>query len=221
MQTEKIFYTAFLAGIILLFLTPFVLAQSDVTEQEFRDAILGKSQQDLQKLDVNNDGKVDVADLVHCIKSGMCSGEPASLTGEHVGILLRDNAVLIEGQSEVYGQIPFALKITGESPLKGEIDNRSDSELGHYSLYFPNKQIPITFLNGAEEFSFEFTTANSKLAPGTELSRSITFKGEFSDTGTRVLAGTYEESIAGFKDNRGADIPITLTGTFMIVLSAY
>ncbi len=76
MQTEKIFYTvqktALLAGVILIFLTPFVLAQV-VTEQDLRDAILKNggnfSEEQLKEMDQNNDGKLDVSDIVNLLKS--------------------------------------------------------------------------------------------------------------------------------------------------------
>ncbi len=197
------------------------LAQSDiVTEQNLKNAILGIGTftiEELQALDVNNDSKVDVADLI-CF---LDNPAPPSLTGEHVGIFFRDNANLFADQGEVLGQLPFALHIKSESPLEGEIDNSSAGDMGHYSLYFPDDLIPVTFTGYDEtgmEFEFQFETLSPNLAPDSTLVRKMVFKGSFSEN-RRVLAGTYEEFISGFKDNRGADIPITLTGKFVLVFS--
>jgi hypothetical protein len=174
-------------------------------------------------MDVNGDGRVDVADMVYCLESGICgTPPPPPMIGEHVGILFRDNADLIDGQSEVLGQMPFALNITAENPLTGEIDNRSDSDLGHYSLYFPSGVFPVTFTSGAENelnFEVQFTTSGSNLSPDSDLTRKIVFDGEFADLTKRVLTGTYTETVSGFKDNQGGDLPVTLTGKFVLVFS--
>lgn len=116
--------------------------------------------------------------------------------------------------------MPFALKITNESPLQGEIDNRSDSDLGHYSLYFPKGLFPVTFSKDTDtemDFELEFTTSSSNLSPENLLTRKMEFEGEFSDESKRVLSGIYTETISGFKDNRGDDIPVTLTGKFVLI----
>jgi len=234
MQIRKLIATGKNCIAILFFGVPlcFVLlsffippAQSaEVSEQNIRDAVLGRAtftQEELQELDLNKDSQIDVADLVYFVTHDMPNSELSSLVGLHVGILFRDNASLIDGQGEVFGQMPFALSITSEAPPEGEIDNRSESDLGYYSLYFPKSLIPVTFMAAGEnelKFRIEFKTSSSNLSPDSELSREMVFEGEFSDSGRRILSGTYEESVAGFKDNLGNDIPITLTGKFLLVL---
>lgn len=207
----KQIYLALSFMMLASFMAP-ASAQAEVTWQDIRDAILGNKTA-TQEMDVNEDGKVDVADLVYF------DPEPIPLIGEHIGILFRDNANIIEGQTGVIGQMPFALKIISEDPLQGEIDNQSD-EMGHYSLYFPKGIFPVTFSKHTEteiDFQVSFTTSSSNLSPEADLTRKIAFDGEFTDSGKRVLAGTYTETIAGFKDNQGDDIPITLTGKFILI----
>ena len=116
------------------------------------------------------------------------------------------------------GQTPFVLNITNASPLQGVLDNTSGDVNKAYSLYFPNQSIPITFLDGIQQFKLTFKTLSSNLAPNIELKRTMTFTGVFLKSDKRVLTGTYTEDISGFKDNRGNDIPIILTGKFKLVL---
>ncbi|MCP4110441.1 MAG: hypothetical protein GY749_33795 [Desulfobacteraceae bacterium] len=230
---------AILSGIFLVIVLPAnVLAQSGiVTEQDIKDAILERrlfTDAELQAMDMNSDGKVDVADLVWFLDDYEVI---PSLTGEHIGIFYRDNANMIEGQSEVFGQIPFALRITSEDPLEGEIDNRDKkdtgevNELGHYSLYFPKALIPVEIevVEDGLNFEFEFKTSCSNLSPDNDLTRKMVFRGSFlkpdesnarSKSNPRLLAGTYEESVSGFKGNRGEDIPITLTGKFLLIFGS-
>lgn len=222
MKEQVIRKMARAAGWMLIF--AFIISPAfaqTFTEQNLRDAILARktfSNTELQAMDFNKDGRLDTADLVNCIKNGNCNQTaPVSIVGEHVGIMLRDGGKLIEGQTGIYGQMPLALNITSESPLKGEIDNRPDSQLGHYSLYFPNELIPVTFLGDVKNFTIEFKTASSNLAPDSELTRTITFTGDFLDSDKRILGGTYEETVAGFKDNQGNDIPVKMTGKFTLV----
>jgi len=199
----------------------FVQSGWSLTQQELRDAILEKIPAS-SEMDVNEDGKVDVADLVRFISSdgSLCNG----LTGEHIGTFYRDGGNLIQGRSAATGQISFALKITNNSPLTGEINNLSDSNnpMGHYSLYFPAEKIPVTLTQPDESrlnFEFDFITRGSNLSPDNPLNRHIKFSGQFTDESRRVLSGTYEESISGFQDNQGKEIPITLKGSFMMVLA--
>lgn len=189
-----------------------------ITEFDLRNAILGRTAAS-SGMDQNNDNQLDVADLIKFIteNGSGCEG----LTGEHVGTFYRDGGNLIEGRDKTTGQINFALKITSESPLTGEIDNRSTSEMGHYSLYFPSQRIPVTLRQPSDnrlEFEFNFTTASSNLSPNAPLNRHMKFSGEFSDAKRRVISGTYEEEISGFKNNQGDEIPVHLTGSFMMVL---
>ena len=213
----KQIYLALSFMILASFMAP-ASSQAEVTWQDIRDAILEKrtfTTQELQDMDVNGDNQVDVADLVYF------KPDPVTLIGEHIGILFRDNANIIEGQSGVIGQMPFALEITSEDPLQGEIDNQSD-EMGHYSLYFPKGIFPVIFSKHTEtemDFQVTFTTTSSNLSPDADLKRKIAFDGEFTDSGKRVLTGTYTETISGFKDNQGDDIPITLTGKFILILT--
>jgi len=207
----------FLFVVFLLF--PFVPATAQSLEwQDIRDAVLGRNKSATQEMDLNKDSKVDVADVIKCLNDNPIP--TASMVGEHVGLLFRDIGKLMDGQTEAAGQLPFALNITGENPLTGEIDNRSDNDLGHYSLYFPSGVFPVTFKSGAENelnFEVQFTTSNSNLSPDSDLTRKIVFDGEFSDLSKRVLSGTYTENVSGFKDNQGNDIPVTLTGKFVLV----
>ncbi len=190
------------------------------TEPDLRDAILEKIPA-TSDMDLNEDGKVDVADLVKFISGdgSLCNG----LTGEHIGTFYRDGGNLIQGRSSATGQISFALKITGDSPLAGEINNLPDPDnpMGHYSLYFPADRIPVTLHQSDEnslEFEFDFITGGSNLSPDNPLNRSMKFNGRFTDADKRVLSGTYEESVSGFQDNQGNEIPINLKGSFMMVL---
>lgn len=55
---------------LILFSNPLAIAQAQgVTEQEIRDAILGRTELDLDRMDTNEDGKVDAADLVNFLRS--------------------------------------------------------------------------------------------------------------------------------------------------------
>ena len=55
---------------LILFSNPLAIAQSQgVTEQEIRDAVLDRIEEDLDTMDLNEDGKVDVADLVNFLRS--------------------------------------------------------------------------------------------------------------------------------------------------------
>lgn len=211
---KKIVVILFVAFLI------FPMSAKALDLQDIQDAVLG-NKPPTEEMDVNKDKKVDIADMVYCLESGLCEPPPvSSVLGEHVGTLFRDIRTLMDGQTEAVGQMPFALNITDEEPLTGEIDNRSSSEFGHYSLYFPSGVFPVTFKTGAENelnFEVEFTTSNSNLSPDNELTRRIVFDGEFSDAAKRLLTGTYTETVSGFKDNQENDIPITLTGKFVLV----
>ena len=200
------------------------MAQTHATEEEIRDAILGRASKDIHTMDVNRDGKIDVADLIYLLQYiDVPPAPPASLIGEHIGTFFREQGKLLADQSGASGQLPFALTITGEAPLQGHIDNTDspDNPLGHYSLYFPKERLPVVFTETGENqlsFAVEFIVADSTLAPESELTRSMIFSGEW-DESRRILGGSYEETISGFKDNRGYDIPIELTGKFMLVVT--
>jgi len=212
----------------LLFKLGCVLAMSlllvqpgwSLTEPDLRDAILEKIPA-TSDMDLNEDGKVDVADLVKFISGteSLCN----SLAGEHIGTFYRDGGKLIQGRSASTGQISFALKITGDSSLTGEINNQPDPDnpMGYYSLYFPADRIPVTLRQPDEnslEFEFDFITGGSNLSPDNPLNRNMKFSGQFTDADKRVLSGTYEESVSGFQDNQGNEIPISFKGSFMMVL---
>jgi len=80
----------------------------------------------------------------------------------------------------------------------------------------------VSFISDAQNdlsFEIEFETYSENLAPEGYLTRKLTFRGTFADEKKRVLNGTYEESISGFKDNQGNDIPIILTGNFLMIFS--
>ena len=199
-----------------------LLTHAAVTGQEIRDAILGNktfTQQKLETMDLNSDGNIDVTDLIYYFLN------PASLVGEHFGVMYRNNADLVAGQGEVFGQIPFALSISDESPLVGAIDNTPESDSGYSSLYFPKELIPVTFTADPDDdlkFTVDFETYSPNLSPDTpdkKLGRSITFAGSFQDEDRRVLSGTYTETILGFKDNQNKDIGIVLTGKFVLVFN--
>ena len=67
-RTRTITWVRVLTLIVALLLSSdrLTIAQSDsVTEQEIRDAVLDKIDEDLDTMDLNEDGKVDVADAVH------------------------------------------------------------------------------------------------------------------------------------------------------------
>ncbi len=189
-----------------------------VTESDLRDAILEKTPA-AAEMDVNGDGRVDVADLVRLLKGSSLTCN--SLIGEHIGTFYREGGELIRGRNSTGGQISFALKITDDSPLTAEIDNLPDSVLGHYSLYFPAEKIPVTVHQPNEnslEFEFSFTTASSELSPDTPLNRHMKFSGSFTDENRRILSGTYQESVSGFMDNQGKEIPVNFNGSFTMVL---
>lgn len=186
-----------------------------VTESEIRDAILGKTEQDFNTMDLNEDGKVDVADVVYLKRHPFEFGIPV---GEHAGTMYRDNGDLIAGMRSNFGQIPFVLKITNDSPLEGEIDNSQSNN----SLYFSQEKLPVFFVDHVAEdlnASVTFETIATNLAPDGVLTRSVTFWGTFDDPEHRLMSGTYEEQIMGFKDNRGNDIEIKLTGKFTLVFN--
>lgn len=78
MLSEKTCYTvqktALLAGVFLIIATSFVRAQTAVvTEQNLREAILKNggnfSEEQLKEMDINNDGKLDVSDIVNLTPS--------------------------------------------------------------------------------------------------------------------------------------------------------
>ena len=197
-----------------------------INERNLRNAILGKtwfSDTDLDQLDLNDDSVINVSDLVYYLFNRK---NFISFVGEHVGTLWRDNADYAEGQSKYNGQIPFCLRITNDSPQEGYIDNLSDSGndySGYYSLYFPKQALPVTFLIPEEtddlKFEIQFHTSASNIAPQSDLERRMIFSGKFLNGNSNMLSGNYQEQISGFKDNYGEDIPITLTGKFMLIFS--
>jgi len=200
---------------ISLFLCGVIAHAEDITERLILDAILGKTPADLNTMDLNKDGKVDAADLVYFKNHG--SGLHP-LLGEHVGTMYRDNAALLEGARSSIGQIPFVLQITNDSPLAGQIDNSQSNG----SLYFPKQRLQVTFKNNPSkdlDFTLTFETVNPNVAPDGTLARTITFSGSFADPEKRLMSGTYIEEIVGFKDSRGSNIAITLTGQFTLVLN--
>lgn len=177
----------------------------------------------LAGVDYTGDNQVGLEDAVYVLRmiAEMGGNEPGSIVGDHAGIFFRDGGDMVQGQSGVFGQMPFALTITSESPLEGVIDNveSPENELGYYSLYFPEDTINVTFLNAGENemaFEIQFTTDSPNLSPDSALDRTMTFEGQFSED-KRVLSGTYSETISGFKDNQGNDIPINLTGKFALM----
>ena len=186
-----------------------------VTESEIRDAILGRTEPDLNTMDLNEDGKVDVGDIV-CLKKHPFEFDIP--VGEHVGTMYRDNGDLIAGIRGNFGQIPFVIKITNDSPLEGEIDNSQSNN----SLYFSQEKLPVNFVDDVAvdlHASVTFETIAPNLLPDGALIRTITFLGSFVDSEHLLMSGTYEEQILGFKDNRGNDIEIILTGKFTFVFN--
>jgi len=200
---------------------------SIINERNLRNAILGKtwfSDNDLNQLDLNDDAVINVSDLIYYLFNRK---DFISFIGEHVGILWRDNADFVEGQSKDIGQIPFCLRITNDSPQEGYIDNLPDSGndySNYYSLYFPKQTLPVNFLIPDEtddlKFEIQFHTSASNIAPQFDLERRMIFRGKFLDgNSNNILSGNYQEHISGFKDNYGEDIPIKLTGKFMLIFS--
>ncbi len=208
----------FLSLVLTLLLTsnPLTIPPCEaVTEQEIHNAVLGRTGVDLNRMDLNEDGKVDVSDIVYLKRHPFEFGIPA---GEHAGTMYRDNGNLIAGIRGNFGQIPFVLKITNDSPLEGEIDNSQSNN----SLYFFQEKLPVTFVDdvaGDLHASVTFETIAPNLVPDGMLTRTITFLGSFDDPEHRLMSGTYEEQILGFKDNRGNDIEIILTGKFTFVFN--
>jgi hypothetical protein len=190
-----------------------------VTENGLREAILEKKTFS-SEMDLNDDGKIDVADIVSLL-AGMGSPTCDGIVGNHIGTFYRDGGDLISGRPSDTGQITFALKVWSDSPLQAEIDNLAGSEMGHFSLYFPADKIPVQVERPTPNtfnFEFEFTTTSSNLSPDIPLQRHIVFEGEFTDDAKRVLGGMYKESISGFRNNLGVEIPIELEGSFLMVL---
>jgi len=208
----------FLTLVLTLLLTsnPLTISPCEaVTEQEIHNAVLGRTGVNLNKMDLNEDGKVDVGDIVYLKKHPFEFGIPV---GEHVGTMYRDNGDLIARIPSNFGQIPFVLKITNDSPLEGEIDNSQSND----SLYFSQEKLPVTFVDDVAvdlHASVTFETIAPNLVPDGVLTRTITFLGSFDDQKRLLMSGTYEEQILGFKDNRGSDIEIVLTGTFILYLN--
>ncbi|MFH1148208.1 MAG: hypothetical protein V1736_10945 [Pseudomonadota bacterium] len=185
------------------------------TEKTIRDAILEKTEIVLYTMDLNQDGKVDVADIVYLKGNPPKFGIP---TGEHVGTMYRDHGDLIAGMRSNFGQIPFVLRVTSDSPLEGKIDNSQDNN----SLYFPEGESAMSFTDDPSlnlTSSVTFATVAPNLAPDGTLTRTVTFWGSFDDPEHRLMSGFYEERILGFKDNRGIDIPIILTGRFTLIFN--
>ena len=204
------------------------LADNGVTEADLRKAVTGEkgfSASQLASMDLNSDGVVDVSDLVQYLatKHGL-----SSVVGEHVGFLVRDGAGYMRDQAELVGRVPLRLRITSESPLNGEIDNRASvpedpDGLGHYALYLPEGRHPVAFRTAVGfdlEFEVSFQSSNLTIAPDKTLTRRIVFRGDFQDADRIVFAGEYTEHIDGIEDQRGSNIPITLTGKFLLVFSS-
>jgi hypothetical protein len=86
----------FLFAVFLLF--PFIPTPAHALElQDIRDAVLGKNKSVTQEMDVNKDSKVDVADLVYCLKIGNCAPVPDQK--RYVGTMSFDQKFALAPQS--------------------------------------------------------------------------------------------------------------------------
>lgn len=201
--------------------------KASVTETDMRAAILGTqtfTAQQIAAMDLNNDGKVDVADLIR-IRLGV--DQSATLLGDHIGVMYRDGGKIIDKATGVSGGIPLRLTITSETPsLAGVIDNGSATVANpagaHFSLYFPKGQHSVTF-QSVTGHDMRFVVKCQSIAPAlvggdkVKLDRTITFTGDFKDPVKRnVLAGTYQDDIKGIEGSG----TITLTGQFQISFEA-
>lgn len=201
------------------------LSEAELRAVILRQTVLQPEQR--ADFDVNGDGVVDVADIIRLFKAPTVPAL-SSVVGRHVGIMYptRGSLPLVPGQGETVGHMPILLTISSESPALGEIDNRSGSGnvAGHYSLYFPNAQIPVAFETATLQtlrFTATFDTVSPNLVaePPHQLRRVITFEARAASDNNRVMEGTYVETIAGFEDNRGRAVPIDVTGRFVLFLS--
>jgi len=226
-KTSTIIYVLFIS--ISLFNIQDVFSQNSetiITERNLRNAILGNawfSENDLEMLDLNKDDHINISDLIYYI---FHQKDYVSFIGEHVGTLWRESGDFVKGQSNTFGQIPFCLRIINDTPFEGYIDNQSGSEnsaSSYYSLYFSEQKIPVTFLSPDADndlkFEIVFHTSAPTLSHTSDLERKMVFSGKLSDDHTHTLSGKFEEQILGFKDNYGEDIPISITGGFMIILN--
>jgi len=196
-----------------------------INERNIRNAILGNawfSEDDLEYFDLNNDEAINISDLIYYLSN---KKNYISFVGEHIGTLWKDDSDYVEGQKKSFGQIPFCLRIDSYSPMQGYIVNLPESEndqANYYSLYFPKKNIPVTFLVPDEskdlKFEIQFTTTSQNLSPMSDLTRKMVFSGNFLNN-SNMLSGGYEEHIFGFKDVYGEDIPISLNGKFILIFN--
>ncbi len=139
-------------GLFLTFLFPpcldLVFAQSVVTEQNLVDAILGREEftpDQLGAMDLNEDGRVDVADLVFFLRPG---GPPFALFDS-------STSVAIEGDGEVSIPVVFSRHFTGElnfSVTGGTATSGTDYEAlsGSVSVDGTSALIPVTIIDDTE-----------------------------------------------------------------------
>ncbi|MCP4105251.1 MAG: hypothetical protein GY749_06905 [Desulfobacteraceae bacterium] len=128
MQTVQ--KTAFITGIILIFLTPFVLAQT--SEQNLREAILKNggnfTEEQLEEMDQNNDGKLDVSDIVNLLKSTSASTPVSNFDSF--------TSVIEEGNSTANIKVNFSTAFSGalEFTITGTATNGNDYEVLNSSI---------------------------------------------------------------------------------------
>lgn len=150
--------------ILSLFLGGFTDQAGGVTEDDIRNAILGKTPVDLATMDLNKDGKVDVADLVKRVGS-MQVGKSA----------LRVN----EGDGTVRVRVNFASRFTGtlRISVSGSATEGTDYQTLPRSFMVDGTsvEIPITIIDNdvVEDvktivlaFSYEDYNGSKAIPPG-------------------------------------------------------
>lgn len=106
--------------VLLLSSDRLTVAQSDsVAEQEIRDAVLNRIEEDLDTMDLNEDGKVDVADLVNLVKSAGPTTPVASFDLVSSKVSEGDGTAVIQVNftTHFFGTLGFMVSGTAEESI--------------------------------------------------------------------------------------------------------
>ncbi len=217
----------FAVSLSLIFLMCPVAALSEVTSQDILDGILGRrtfTAQEWDALDLNQDGKVNVSDMVYFRKDNPVDPDAA----DYIFILSRETMGVEGNTAEKKGFPPTLLSRSVSISLSFADGDVSDAALNierSVGLSEPTTDsdtIPATSLShssGSLEMAFEYDTLSESFGFGSSLTNFDASSPSLDEEDGKILTHTLILKVNDFDVSAGPSPDKTLEGTFSFNIS--